>query len=83
MKEFAKTFVPIALGAIAGVVSMLLTQGIRERDAFGIIVLVTFIYVQKFLFPKIGVKIEPKDWIPISFMSLASWYICWTLLLNA
>ncbi|MEM0022816.1 MAG: hypothetical protein QXM23_04575 [Archaeoglobaceae archaeon] len=82
MKDLAKTIVPIALGVIAGVVSMLITQGIRERDPFGIIVLVMFIYIQKFLFPKLGIKLEPKDWLSISFLSLASWYVCWTLILN-
>ncbi|MEM4566262.1 MAG: hypothetical protein QXD49_06660 [Archaeoglobaceae archaeon] len=82
MKDLAKTIVPIALGVIAGVVSMLITQGIRERDPFGIIVLVMFIYIQKFLFPKLGIKLELKDWLSISFLSLASWYVCWTLILN-
>lgn len=82
MKDIAKTAIPIILGAIAGIFSMSITQGIRERDAFGIIVLVVFIYIQKFLFPKIEIKVEPKDWVGISFLSLASWYVCWTFLLN-
>ncbi|MFN3384310.1 MAG: hypothetical protein ACK401_05385 [Archaeoglobaceae archaeon] len=82
MKEMAKTIVPIVLGAIAGIFSMLITQDVRNRDAFGIIVLVIFIYAQKFIFPKIGIKVEAKDWLAISFLSLASWYLCWTLLIN-
>jgi len=83
MKDLLKTLIPIFLGSIAGILSMLLTQSLRERDPFGIIILVLFIYVHKFIFIKIGIKIEPKDWAGISFLSFASWYISWTLLLNS
>jgi hypothetical protein len=83
MKDLLKTLIPILLGSVAGILSMLLTQGLRERDPFGIIILVLSIYVHKFIFPKIGIKIEPKDWAGISFLSFASWYISWTLLLNS
>lgn len=82
MRELLKVLIPIFLGSIAGIVSMVITQGLRERDAFGIIILVLFIYSQKFIFPKLNIKIEPKDWFTISFLSMASWYVCWTLSLN-
>ncbi len=77
-----KTFVPIILGCIAGVISYIITDGIRSRDPLGIIVLVFLIYVNKFLLPKLGVSVEGKDWAGITFMAFASWYITWTFLLN-
>lgn len=82
MREALKVAVPILMGTIAGIISMLSTQGLRERDPFGIVILVLFIYAQKFIFLKIGTKLEAKDWFGISFLSFASWYLSWTLLLN-
>ncbi len=81
-KEMLKTIVPILMGAIAGAVSFVITDGMRSRDPFGIIVLVAFIYLQKFLFPKLGIELENKDWAGIAFLGLAAWYVTWTLLLN-
>lgn len=80
--ELKKVFVPVLLGIVAGFVSFLITQDLRQRDAFGIIILVFFIYVQKFLFPKFGIELKAKDWIGLSFITLSSWYIAWTILLN-
>ncbi|MDK2794931.1 MAG: hypothetical protein PWQ22_59 [Archaeoglobaceae archaeon] len=80
--ELKKTFIPIILGAIAGLISFIVTQDLRQRDAFGIIILVLLIYIQKFIFPKLGVELKPKDWVGLSFLSLSAWYIVWTILLN-
>ncbi len=77
-----KTFVPALLGCIAGILSFLITDGIRARDPLGIIVLVFCIYVNKFILPKLGANLEAKDWAGITFMAFASWYIVWTILLN-
>ncbi len=77
-----KTLVPLVLGVIAGLISFIITDGIRSRDPLGIIVLVFFIYIHKFLLPKIGVSLETKDWVAISFMCFAGWYMMWTFLLN-
>ncbi len=82
-ENFIKTVVPLILGIVAGVLSFLIADGIRSRDPLGIIVLVLFIYVNKFLLPKLNVKLESKDWAGISLMSFAGWYITWTFLLNA
>ncbi|MEM4472720.1 MAG: hypothetical protein QXR27_01085 [Archaeoglobaceae archaeon] len=82
MKEILKVLVPLILGAFAGIFSMLITQDLRERDAFGITILVIFIYIQKFIFSRLKIKLEPKDWLSISFLSLSSWYVTWTFLLN-
>ncbi|WP_457548911.1 EMC6-like membrane protein [Archaeoglobus sp.] len=77
-----KTVVPLILGVVAGILSFLITDGIRSRDPLGIIVLVLLIYVNKFLLPKLDVNLEGKDWAAISFMAFAGWYISWTFLLN-
>ncbi len=80
--ELKKTLVPIILGAVAGLISFLVTQDLRQRDAFGIIILVLLIYVQKFIFPRLGIELRARDWVGISFLTLSSWYILWTFLLN-
>ncbi|MCS7144385.1 MAG: hypothetical protein NZ879_05120 [Archaeoglobaceae archaeon] len=80
--ELKKVFVPIILGTLAGFLSFFITQDLRQRDAFGIIILVLFIYIQKFIFPKLEIKLQTKDWIGLSFITLSSWYIAWTILLN-
>ncbi|WP_290901302.1 hypothetical protein [Ferroglobus sp.] len=77
-----KTYLPILLGALAGVLSYLVTQDLRTRDAIGIVILMLFVYVHKIILPKFGEKIETKDWVAIFFLSLCSWYVSWTLLLN-
>ncbi|MEM1578143.1 MAG: hypothetical protein QXN34_03325 [Archaeoglobaceae archaeon] len=82
MSEMKKVLIPIFLGIIAGLLSFLITQNLRERDAFGIIVLVFFIYLQKFIFPKIKIKLEPKDWVGLAFLCLTGWYVTWVFLLN-
>jgi len=81
-EEDAKTFIPIILGAIAGAISYMITGANRSRDPLGIIVLVLFIYVNKFIMPKIGVRLESRDWASITFLTFASWYVLWTFLLN-
>lgn len=81
-REIKKTLTPIICGIIAGVLSFLATGEFRQRDAFGIIILVFLIYVQKFILPKMGVELEGKDWAGIAFLTFSSWYISWTILLN-
>lgn len=81
-KELKKVFVPIIFGVIAGLLSFVATGEIRQRDAFGIIILVFMIYIQKFVLPKIGVNLEGKDWVGIAFLTFSSWYISWTMVLN-
>lgn len=80
--ELKKTLIPILFGALAGLISFFVAQDLRQRDAFGIIVLVLLIYIQKFIFPKLRVELKPKDWFGLSFLALSSWYITWTFLLN-
>lgn len=80
--ELKKVFVPVLLGIVAGLASFLITQDLRQRDAFGIIILVFFIYVQKFIFSRFKIELKAKDWIGLSFITLSSWYMAWTILLN-
>ncbi|MCX8172035.1 MAG: hypothetical protein N3D09_00265 [Archaeoglobaceae archaeon] len=80
--ELKKVFVPLFFGIIAGILSFLITFNIRQRDAFGIIILVLFIYIQKFVLPRLGIELKAKDWVGISFITLSSWYIVWIFLLN-
>ncbi|MBE8540608.1 hypothetical protein [Geoglobus acetivorans] len=81
-KNLLKTFVPLIVGLVAGVLSYFVTGDLRTRDPVGIIVLVFFIYLHKLILPKYGVEIESKDWVGIGFLTLATWYISWTILLN-
>ncbi len=81
-KNDLKTYIPLVLGIIAGIITYFITNGLRNRDPLGIIILVIFIYIHKFIMPRFDVKIESKDWVGIGFLTLATWYISWTLLLN-
>lgn len=82
IKELKKTLVPILFGVVAGILSFYATGEYRQRDAFGIIILVFLIYIQKFIMPKMGTTLEGKDWAGISFLTFSSWYISWTFMLN-
>ncbi len=82
MEEFIKTTMPIVLGIIAGILSYFVTSGMHQRDPFGIIILVFFIYVQKFILKRFGITPEPKDWVGYAFFTFSSWYITWTFMLN-
>lgn len=81
-REMKKTLTPIIFGVIAGILSFLVTGEFRQRDAFGIIILVFLIYTQKFILPKMGVELEGKDWAGIAFLTFSTWYISWTIMLN-
>ncbi len=81
-KEIIKAIIPLLMGVVAGAISYLLTGDFRARDPFGVIVLAFFIYIHRFILPKFEIKIESKDWIGIVFLTLSTWYISWTLLLN-
>ena len=82
-EEMLKAFVPFLLGCVAGVVSYIVTLGSLKRDPIGIIILVIFIYVNKFLLPKLGVKeLGGKDWLTIAGLAVGGWYVVWTFLMN-
>ncbi len=82
-KDIVKTLLPIFLGFVAGIISFIALGGFTKRHPIGIIILVFTIYIHKFLMPKFSVELENKDWAAIAFLCFSSWYIAWTLLLNA
>ncbi|RLI78692.1 hypothetical protein DRP05_06360 [Archaeoglobales archaeon] len=82
-KDIVKTLLPIFLGFVAGIISFAVLGTLTKRHPLGIVILVFVIYIHKFLMPKFDVELENKDWGVISFLCFSSWYISWTLLLNA
>jgi|Deesub1362A_J573_1020465.scaffolds.fasta_scaffold00325_42 hypothetical protein len=81
-QDVVKTVSPLGLGAVAGIISYFINLE-AHRDPLGIIVLVLFIYVHKFILPKFDIEPAGKDWAVISFLSFTTWYISWTFMLNA
>lgn len=81
-KDIVKTLLPIFFGFVAGIISFIVLGNLEKRHPLGIIILVLFIYIHKFLMPKFDVELENKDWVGIAFLCFSSWYITWTLLLN-
>jgi F0F1-type ATP synthase assembly protein I len=81
-KEVIKTFLPLLLGILAGIVSFYITGDMRSRDPAGIIILTVFVYLNKFILPKFEIEPQGKDWAGLGFITFTTWYITWTLLLN-
>jgi hypothetical protein len=75
-----KTFLPFVSGAFAGLLSWIAAN--PSRDPVGIVILVLFIYMHKFVFLRLGMEVKGKDWILIAFLTFTMWYIVWTFLLN-
>jgi hypothetical protein len=76
--------VPSLMGAVAGVLSSPYFLS-PNSVTFSFLILAIAIYVQKFLFPLIGIKSAAfgfKDWFFLAFMTFCYWYITWTILLN-
>jgi len=56
-----------------------------NNAVYGVLILAALIYVQKFIFPYLGIdskKFGLKDWFFLSFMTFCFWFITWTFLLN-
>jgi EMC6-arch len=52
---------------------------------FAFLILALLIYVQKYIFPYLGIDSKRfgfKDWFFLSFMTFCFWFVTWTLLLN-
>ncbi len=82
-EEMVKAYIPFLLGCVSGFISYIITIGNLKRDPIGIIVLVVFIYLNKFLLPKLGVKkLKTMDWLTITGLAVGGWYMVWTFLLN-
>ncbi len=78
----------VLLSSLMGVVAGFLSSPYflsAANVSFSFLILALAIYVQKYLFPFIGVKSSEfvfKDWFFISFMTFCFWYISWTIILN-
>jgi hypothetical protein len=56
-----------------------------NNASFGVLILALLIYVQKYIFPHVGIDSKRfgfKDWFFLSFMTFCFWFVTWTLLLN-
>ncbi len=78
----------VLLSSLMGVVAGFLSSPYflsSSKVSFSFLILAVAIYVQKYIFPFMGVKSSEfvfKDWFFISFMSFCFWFITWTILLN-
>jgi hypothetical protein len=73
------------LGALAGALSYVLFLNVESVRMYSFIVLAVAIYVQKFIFPPLGIDSKRfgfKDWFFLSFMTFCYWFVTWTILLN-
>jgi hypothetical protein len=56
-----------------------------NNASLSLIILALLIYVQKYIFPYLGIDSKRfgfKDWFFLSFMTLCFWFVTWTILLN-
>lgn len=89
MGGIKKTVIPGIFGIIGGFISFYLAGsvvgGVQPRAGFGLIILVSAVFIQKYIFPLVSIRAEElgaKDWLYIGFMTLAFWFVSWTFLLN-
>jgi len=75
-----KTITPLLFGILAGVISFFVVKNPTSED--GLLIAILMVMVQKFVYPFLHTSIKgAKDWIYISFMTVFSWFISFTLLL--
>ena len=56
-----------------------------NNASFAFLILALLIYVQKYIFPYLGIDSKRfgfKDWFFLAFMTFCFWFVTWTLLLN-
>ena len=73
------------MGVLAGLLSYLFFYNVDPVRNFSFVVLAIAIYLQKFIFPPLGIESKPfgfKDWFFLGFMTFCYWFITWTVLLN-
>ncbi|MGC9444851.1 MAG: hypothetical protein ACP5E9_08025 [Candidatus Methanospirareceae archaeon] len=76
-----KTVIPVIFGIVAAISSYVVVPDPLSSD--GLLIAILMILVQKFIYPFVHTKLESaKDWLYISFMTLFSWFMVYTLLLN-
>ncbi|MDO5845917.1 MAG: 4Fe-4S binding protein [Methanocorpusculum sp.] len=91
VNRIVRTGIACGLGMIAGLASYYLAgamnpeTGIQPNPLIGVLVLLVAIVIQKsvFMIIKIDVsKLGKKDWFYQGFMTFATWYLSWTLMLS-
>lgn len=73
-----KTALSSLLGIAGGVASFFL-------PAYWIFILIAIVYSQRIILPRIGVdakEYRATDWFFLVFMTVAFWFVSWTILLN-
>ena len=74
-----KTVFPAIFGVLAGILSFLLTE---PESGDGLIIATILIILQRYMYPLIRLNINVKDFLYISFITVFSWFITFTLLIN-
>jgi hypothetical protein len=73
-----KTVLSSLLGIVGGVASFYLS-------AYSLFILIVIVYSQRFILPRLGVdakEFRATDWFFLVFMTVAFWFVTWTILLN-
>ena len=74
-----KAVFPAIFGVLAGILSFLLTE---PESGDGLIIATILIILQRYMYPLIHLNINVKDFLYISFITVFSWFITFTLLIN-
>lgn len=82
-----KTTIPAFMGAFFAVVLFMNFYDAEDKHWLYVLLLVVLVsyYVQKLLYPVLGVKVsefEIKDWLYVELMTIIFLLVSWTLLLN-
>ncbi|MDD1673515.1 MAG: hypothetical protein LUP99_03795 [Methanomicrobiales archaeon] len=84
MDRIRRTLAASFLGIATGIISFYLQ--LQEDPLTGILLVLVAIIVQKYLFIPLRKNMEalgPKDWFYQGFMTVAFWFITWTILRTA
>jgi ferredoxin len=90
-ERVVRTFIACVLGVIAGITSYFtagapdLETGIQTDPFIGIMILLVTVVLQRtiFILVKIDItKLGKKDWFYQTFMTFATWYLSWTIILS-
>ncbi len=86
-----RTAIACVLGMLAGLASFYLAgemdplTGVQPMPVIGLLILVLAIVIQKTIFMVIRIdvsKLGKKDWFYQGFMTFATWFLSWTMMLS-
>jgi len=86
MVRLKRTGVACFAGILAGIVSFFVDATPPTGTALGILFLLAAIVFQKYIFFALRMdylSLTAKDWVFQGFMTLAFWFITWTILLSS